>query len=528
MSSVLPDDRERVSEAVRVALEDGSGYEVEFRVRPQTGVVRWIASRGAVIHNDEGEAVRLAGVAMDITERKEAEEALRESEERLRMALDHAQMTAWEWDIETDELTNSAERGPLTRGMAINYQEFLESVHEEDRESAHEAIQRGLREGGFEAEFRMRWPDGKYHWVVSSGIVAADAGGKPQKLFGVATDITQRKLAEEALRESEERLRYLLYNAPIVLSAWDKDGNYLLFEGKGLEDVGVPPGSLVGQNIHDVLRGATQISTEEAFERALREKVVLDEVKMGDRWWTASSLPLEKDEETVGVIGISVDITGRKRAEKELRRSEERYRALYQDNPSMYFTVAEDGTVLSVNQFGAGQLGYTPEELVGRSVYDVFHKADRASVRRQFASMAKDPAEVRTWEFRKTRKDGQTVWVKETVRAIRGADQKITFLVVCEDISERKSLEATMETMREQLEKRAEKAFERGTEYGLSFRELTVLDLVASGRSDKEIAVVLGIRPMTVSKHVANVLKKMRAASRAEAGVRAWREGLIR
>jgi PAS domain S-box-containing protein len=228
------------------------------------------------------------------------------------------------------------------------------------------------------------------------------------------------------------------------------------------------------------------------------------------------------------VIGVSVDITERKRAELELRRSEERYRALYQDNPSMYFTVAEDGTVLSVNQFGAAQLGYTAEELVGESVYDVFYKPDRAAVKRQFAALATDLENVHTWEFRKVRKDGEVIWVKETVRAVRDEDKKTTFLVVCEDISERKALEGAAETMREQLESRAERAVARGSAYSLSFRELTVLDLVADGKSDKEIAVILGIRPMTVSKHVANVLRKMQAASRAEAGVRAWREGLIR
>jgi len=285
----------------------------------------------------------------------------------------------------------------------------------------------------------------------------------------------------------------------------------------------------VGMNLKDVLTGITGEDVMEGFRRAMHGKVTLPEVKMGERWWTATSLPLtDKDGEAVGVIGVSVDITERKEAEDALRRSEERYRALYQDNPSMYFTVAEDGTVLSVNQFGAAQLGYTAEELIGNSVYEVFHKPDRPAVRKQFAELAANPVDVETWEFRKVRKDGQIVWVKETVRAIQDSEGSATFLVVCEDISERKSIEAAMEVMREQLERRAQRAVERGTQYGLSFRELTVLDLVAGGKSDKEIAVFLGIRPMTVSKHVANVLKKMSAASRAEAGVRAWREGLIR
>ena len=88
-------------------------------------------------------------------------------------------------------------------------------------------------------------------------------------------------------------------------------------------------------------------------------------------------------------------------------------------------------------------------------------------------------------------------------------------------------MEEALQALREELEQKAERAVARGNRYGLSFREITVLQMVLTGKSDKEISLVLGIRHSTVSKHVANVLKKMGAASRTEAGIRAWREGLI-
>jgi len=525
---VHPEDQRALTERLAGRrLGERVPSRLEVRVVTKGGEDRWLDFTTGVLEIDG--LPHVFGTAFDVTERHEAEDARRQSEERLRLALDHAQMTAWEWDVEKNEITNTADAGPLAAsGERLTYEEFIGRVHESDRERVAGAVQCSLESGDFDTEFRIMWPDGNFHWVVSSGIMSRDANGHPQQLFGVAMDITRRKEAEEALRESEERLRYLLHNAPIVLSAWDKDGKYVLFEGKGLEEIGLSSGSLVGLNIRDVLRGVTT-DLAEGFQRALEGKVSLSEIKMADRWWTASSVPLvDKDGEAVGVIGISVDITERKEAEVALRRSEEKYRSLYQDNPSMYFTVAEDGTVLSVNQFGADQLGYTADELVGGSVFDVFHKSDRAAVRRQFAVLAEDPGRVESWEFRKVRKDGEIIWVKEAVRAVLDADGNTTFLVVCEDISERKRMEAAVQTMREQLERRAERAVARGNVYGLSFRELTVLDQVAGGKSDKEIGVILGIRPMTVSKHVANVLKKMKAASRSEAGVRAWREGLIR
>jgi PAS domain S-box-containing protein len=134
----------------------------------------------------------------------------------------------------------------------------------------------------------------------------------------------------------------------------------------------------------------------------------------------------------------------RRRAETALRESEARYRALYEDNPSMYFTLDADGAVLAVNRFGAEQLGYTPEELVGQSVLTVFHADDREAVRSQFALCRRNLGQIARWEFRKIRKDGSMLWVKEDARAVRDADGRLIVLVVCADITERKQAEAAL------------------------------------------------------------------------------------
>jgi two-component system, cell cycle sensor histidine kinase and response regulator CckA len=138
---------------------------------------------------------------------------------------------------------------------------------------------------------------------------------------------------------------------------------------------------------------------------------------------------------------LELDITERKQAEAALRESEERYRALYEDNPSMYFTLKPDGTVLSVNQFGATQLGYTPDELVGHSVLGIFHPDDQAIVLRFVEECLLDAGQVHQWELRKICKDGRQLWVKETARAVRQADDSMIMLIVCEDITQRKQLE---------------------------------------------------------------------------------------
>jgi len=121
--------------------------------------------------------------------------------------------------------------------------------------------------------------------------------------------------------------------------------------------------------------------------------------------------------------------------------SERRYRELYENMPVMFFEMDDQGVVVSVNAFGAGQLGYVPEELVGRSVMNVFHEDDRAAVGEQFASLLKTDGEVVSWEFRKRRKDQSVLWVREAARAIRTEEGRTEVMVVCQDITDQKRAE---------------------------------------------------------------------------------------
>jgi PAS domain S-box-containing protein len=150
------------------------------------------------------------------------------------------------------------------------------------------------------------------------------------------------------------------------------------------------------------------------------------------------------------LVGVHIDITERKRAQAALEASEVRYRALYDDNPSMYFTVDTSGTVLSVNDFGARQLGYTPAELVGQSVLGMIHEGDREEARRWLASCAAKAGTISTAEMRKIRRDGSTIWVRKLARAVEGFGRRM-LLVVCEDITERKQAEERLKRAERKL-----------------------------------------------------------------------------
>jgi PAS domain S-box-containing protein len=129
----------------------------------------------------------------------------------------------------------------------------------------------------------------------------------------------------------------------------------------------------------------------------------------------------------------------------KLRNSEREWREVFEHNPVMYFMVDAEGTVLNVNSFGAGQLGYTVAELVGESVLNIFLDEDRAFVRKCVAVCLETIGQSHTWEIRKVRKDGSLLWVRENAKAMRRADDKLIVLVACEDVTERMQTEHALQ-----------------------------------------------------------------------------------
>ncbi|WP_171944974.1 MULTISPECIES: PAS domain-containing protein [Bradyrhizobium] len=155
------------------------------------------------------------------------------------------------------------------------------------------------------------------------------------------------------------------------------------------------------------------------------------------RWFLVRAEPLRDERGTiVKWYGTSTDIEDRKRAIEALRESEEQWKEVFEHNPVMYFMVDPIGTVLSVNTFGAAQLGYAVNELIGQSVLNVFFEEDRAAVQQNVAVCLETLGVPHSWEIRKARKDGTVLWVRENAKAVRRSDKQLIVLIACEDVTE--------------------------------------------------------------------------------------------
>ena len=518
---------------LRNVLGSGKPWQGEFAVSKRDGDRMWLSASITPVMDEKGNVTHFLATGLDITERKRAEEALRESEERFRKLAETTTAAAFIFDGGRIRYANSAATDITGYSSEeLLAKSFWEIAQPDITAATRERLQ--ARAPGEpvppRAEVRITTKGGDARWLdFNTGFVELDGR---QYVLGTAFDVTARKLAEEAVRTSEEKFRTLVETIPAAVFIYQGTGirfaNRTTWEVLGYSEEDLAALSfweIVHPDYRDLVRGRGL--ARQRGEEVPSSYEICYLTRSGEARWGLFAAALITYEGAPAVLGTVYDITERRQAEEAHHESEERYRMLYQDNPSMYFTLCEGLTVLAVNKYGAGQLGYEPEDLIGQPVLEVVYPGDRNSVRRQLMALLKSDGGRQDLEFRKVRKNGEILWVKETVRRTADPDGKTILLVVCEDITERRRTEETLQRLREDLERKAQSVLEKMNPYDLSFRELTVLHLVVNGRSDKEIAVTLGIRPLTVSKHVANVLKKMRAASRTEAGVRAWREGLI-
>jgi PAS domain S-box-containing protein len=301
-----------------------------------------------------------------------------------------------------------------------------------------------------EAEARLRRADGEHRWFLFRAEPLRDERGNIVNWYGTYTDIEDQKRAEALLRE-QAGLLDLTHDTIFVRDMND----VITYWNRGAEErYGWPREEAVGKVSHQFTQTTFPAPLEEITAALLRtgrwEGELVHTKRDGTQVIVASRWSLQRDEQgnPLATLETNNDITERKQAEEALRASEEQWKAAFENNPTMYFMVDEAGTVLSVNPFGAEQLGYSVDELVGRSVWDNFYEDDRATVQGNVASCFEQLGRSMRWEARKTRKDGAVLWVRETARAMAMKTRPVV-LIACEDITERKRAEVLTEQVME-------------------------------------------------------------------------------
>ncbi|MGE3354751.1 MAG: PAS domain S-box protein, partial [Planctomycetota bacterium] len=269
---VHPEDLPRLMAAARRGIEHGEELRAEFRVVLEGGGVRWLENVGRVEFDERGEPRRMSGTMQDITERRAAAEALRASEERFQLAMRGANDGLWDWDLRTRDLYLSPRwksmLGYADDELPNSYATWERLTHPEDIAPTLERVDAAVegRTGHFDGEFRMLHRDGEWLDILSRGFVVRDAAGTPLRMVGTHVEITARKRAEQALRESEERARRMIEAAIDAVVTIDVEGRIMQWNREAEHMFGRSRDAVLGRPLDEFVVPESQRA---AFRRAL-------------------------------------------------------------------------------------------------------------------------------------------------------------------------------------------------------------------------------------------------------------------
>jgi PAS domain S-box-containing protein len=325
------------------ALQGERFRNAEFTVVPATGTCRTLVASGEPLVGADGKNHGAVMAVHDITDRKRVEEALRQSEEGLRMVLEAAEIGWWRLDLVGGTLA-ADQRCKTLFGLPStslpSFARFLERVVPEDRAAAREQLaQATARPGDYRAEYRTVWPDGSLHWLFIKGRSLPDAPGVPRCLDGIVMDVTERRQLEQVLRDREERSRLLVESIPQLAWRISPDGLEVECNRRWHEYTGQTPAEVQAHGwlavVHpdDLFRvielTAHTARTLEPYKLEYRLRRASDNCY---RWHLVRTVPmLGNDGELICWFGSATDIEDLKRAQEVLQRAHQEERRRHRD-----------------------------------------------------------------------------------------------------------------------------------------------------------------------------------------------------
>ncbi|PSB55114.1 ATP-binding protein [Chamaesiphon polymorphus] len=396
----------------------------------------------------------------NITERKQAEEALRESEARVRFMLNATQIGQWDLDLTTQPhmATRSLEHdrifGYESLLPAWSYEIFLTHVHPQDRAAVDEKFQQMLSTNAdWNFECRIIHPDGSIHWIWARSSVYCDADDRPMRLLGMVMDTTDRKQTEIALQESEERLRISQLAAKIGTWDWDVATGRVIWSPEYYALYGQDPSTPASyENWLAMVLESDRATAEQTLSAALaQQQTYLDfefriaHPTQGIRWFgSRSQISYTADGQPLRAIGISIDITDRKQVEEALRQSEQQFRNMADNAPMMVWVTDETGYCNYLSRSWYEFTGQTETEGLGLGWLEATHPNDREFSRNIFLS-ANERHEAFQLEYRLLHQDGEYRTCIDAARPWFGSNGEFKgYIGSVIDIDERKQSEAIL------------------------------------------------------------------------------------
>ena len=471
---VSPDDRLRWQALME---EEGVVRDFQTQIRKYDGSIIWVNDSARAVMDQKGRVLYYEGSIEDITERKRAEDELRqyrehleelvaartaelrESEERYRSLFDGVPVglyrTTPTGDLLDINLAAVQMFGYASRDDALAVETTELYVDPADRGRWRRVMEREGVVRGFEAQFCRR--DGTIMWVSDTARTVTDEQGQALCYEGSLEDITQRKQFEEELRRQKDYFEALFVNSPVAVVIADLKAEVVSWNPMAEMLFGYTQEEAIGTNLDDLVANDDSIREEavgytdlvnkqgrvQASARRTRKDGSFVDVEL-------LALPLILAGEKVGFYGMYHDISERKAIERELRHQKEYYEALFVNSPVAVITIDRDGSVVSWNPAAEQLFGYTPAEALGQDIDDLVARDDSiraeavglTAAYRKYGHTGAMKISPEIWDergrskltTRRTRKDGSLVEVELSGLPVIVAGEEVGFIAIYHDI----------------------------------------------------------------------------------------------
>lgn len=469
-SRFIPQDRQHEYQAVLSQLRAGETPHTFETVRlRKDGTPVDVSVAVSLLRGDKREPIGASAIIRNVSRRKKIERALQQNEARLRVALEAGQMGSWEWEFSTDEMvwspTMEKIHGKLQGSFEGTFKAFARDICPEHQETVLRQVSEALEN---KSNLQIEYCLNSGTWVEGRGAVLVDESGAPVRMVGVCSDISQRKLSEQYLRESEERFRNVADAAPVMIwmSGIDQlvtyfNKGWLSFRGRSEQE---EFGFGWAEGIHRDDYETCLKTYQEAFDRREPFQTTY-RLRRHDgefRFVFDSGVPrFDSEGRFLGYVGSVVDITEVKQAEQALseeatlRASELRFKEIADAMPHMVWEVALDGSFDYFNQRWHDYTGIQDEKGTAETWESVAHPQDWPLCRERWGAAFASNVPCET-ECRLRNAAGEFRWHLCRTVPIRDKDSNVQrWIGTATDIEDQKKFQAELAYAKEELRKRA-------------------------------------------------------------------------
>lgn len=467
LDHVVPEDRDRIIAMIQHSKTSQTGLHFECRIRRNDGEYRWIMVIGGFQHDGLHGKRLLAGIVMDISDRKSAEIELRDTKIKFDLALHAARAGVWEMNIETGKARWSNEVGRLLgreqeQPPSLNL--WMNAIHPEDRQMVIDTFTWTTREAmESNMEYRVCWPDGSIHWLLSRGKPLYNDQKKWIGYIGTIIDTTERRELLESVRQSEMEYRSLFEHMPngfaYCQALYDKHGavdDYLFIEVNRRFEKLLSFRDVIGKRATELIPKLKTTDPELLLiaDRVLksRQPEYVDYFLNALQEWFSFSVYSPKPDHFIVIFDV---ITGRKQIEQSLRESERKYRTITEQISEIVFVADLSGIVRYVSPSVEKTAGYRPEEIIGHSFFDFLAEDEIERAQHKVSEAIARHLDSEVFELKYRKNDGSDLFSEVGVRYFQedsGSDYS-GMIGVIRDISWRKKAEEEKKILELQLHK---------------------------------------------------------------------------